>query len=91
MWEHRIAEDRRCLCGEEDVPDHWTQGLAYGTLSERGGSKPDWQDSQKALLHRHRPAPILILEGCECFAQGDLAEPEDFFCDEEWFGLREEE
>ncbi len=58
LWDHGIAEDRRCPCGSEDLPDHWLQGCEFataGTLRDISRKGPSWAEVQKTFLFKARP------------------------------------
>ncbi len=47
LWEHGIADDRRCPCGSVYLLDHWLQGCEFaaaGRPRDMSRKGPSWAD-----------------------------------------------
>jgi hypothetical protein len=82
MSDHGMTEDRRCPCGQEDMPDHCIKGSSCAANSpEMNISVRTWKEFRQALVYKARPKCDAGLEDYECWVQVELVDFKDFWWD----------
>ena len=74
MWDHGIAKDRRCPCGQEGTPDHWIKGCGFSAKStgiDTSSTYGTWKEFRQALVYKARPRCEVGPVDYECWAQGE--------------------